>query len=103
MTKEKLILENQELKNQVARLKANIENDLDAELKVRKEFAKAFGNRVGERPFMNDREKRTPSWSEIFVQIGRLLVLQEKDAKEEEIADYRATIDRLNMRLNELQ
>lgn len=66
-TKEELIKENVELSVKVAYLKEN-------EDKIKEEFAKAFNWTESEPDFYGRRFKlKTPSWNEIFIQIGRLL------------------------------
>lgn len=77
ITKEQLIIELEKLKDLHARCPANDE-------RRRKEFAKAF-DWVKNMQMLGyshvEKEPQTPSWEQIFVQVGKLLVLEELKQK----------------------
>ena len=66
MTKEKLAVENGVLRSEIDTLN-------EKEIKVRKEFAKAFDWTKDRGMYDKESQYMTTSWSQIFVEIGRLL------------------------------
>jgi hypothetical protein len=78
VTKEQLAID-------IARLRVSDATWIAADERRRKEFAKAFnwGRPVGMMAGFNHvvNEPTTPSWEEIFVQVGKLLVLEELKKK----------------------
>lgn len=55
----------------------NIESILDDSKRIRKEFAKSFGW-MQQKQYHLDNEPKLPSWEEIFVEVGRLLVNKQR-------------------------
>ena len=76
MTKEELIIEN--IKSQ-----QELRSAQEEELGLRMEFAKAFNWYKRKEQYETEAELEEPSWSEIFVEIGKLLSIQKyKDMKD---------------------
>ena len=76
MTKEELIIEN-------TKLEQELKTAQEGELGLRKEFAKAFNWYKRKEQYETEAELEEPSWSEIFVEIGKLLSIQKyKDMKD---------------------
>jgi len=66
MKKEQLIAEN-------AKLRKSHEEWVEGDVRRRKEFAKAFNWYLKKLYHGDETEYRTPSWEEIFIEIGSLL------------------------------
>ena len=69
MTKEELIIEN-------TKLEQELKTAQEGELGLRKEFAKAFCWYKKKEHYENEPKLEEPSWSEIFVEVGKLLSIQ---------------------------
>jgi len=78
ITKEQLVID-------LAKTRASQDWWLRDDERRRKEFAKAFNwvKNAGYSSYTNhiDKEPQLPSWEQIFIQVGRLLVLEELKQK----------------------
>ncbi len=74
VTKEQLVIE-------LAKLRDSHAGWVTGDERRRKEFAKAFGWTKPWELYPADNEVSTPSWEQIFVQVGKLLVLEELKQK----------------------
>lgn len=66
----------EELVKEVAVLEAKIERMQESEKNMRKDFARAFGWSIRKSTFgysKEEEEVKVPVWSEIFVEVGKLL------------------------------
>lgn len=88
ITKETLIAEN-------AKLKQSHEGWVAGDERRRKEFAKAFSWLTDRNPYDRTQEVQTPSWEQIFTQVGRLLAAQD-------LYDIKRKIEELDHSNNEL-
>lgn len=81
-TEEQLILE---MGKELAKIRQSHADWVTADERRRKEFAKAFGwvknTHFDNLANHNWQEPQLPSWEQIFVQIGKLLVLEELKQK----------------------
>ena len=90
MTKEELLRENAVVKENNKQLGEQNE-------KLRLDFARAFGWFKKQGPYdSHTNEYRNPTWTEIFVEIGRLLSLRD-------FRDYEGNISELECKLEDLE
>ena len=101
MTKEELIIEN-------TKLEQELKTAQEGELGLRKEFAKAFNWYKRKEQYETEAELEEPSWSEIFVEIGKLLSIQKYknindkvEAMDSNIIVLFEDIDNLSEKINE--
>ncbi len=101
MTKEELIIENTELEQE-------LKTSQEGELGLRKEFAKAFCWYKKKEHYENEPKLEEPSWSEIFVEVGKLLSIQKYknindkvEAMDSNIIVLFEDIDNLSEKINE--
>ena len=78
MTKEELIIEN-------TKLEQELKTAQEGELGLRKEFAKAFNWYKRKEQYETEAELEEPSWSEIFVEIGKLLSIQKYEDMKDKV------------------
>ena len=87
-TKESFIVE-------IAKLKQSYELLVAEDERKREEFARAFNwNKYGSAFADGEKKPRTPSWEEIFVEVGRLLSAQKS-------LQYVSDIENLKLRVRE--
>lgn len=94
MTKEELVIENARLQNETAIAQMS-------DVKIRREFAKAFGWFKPKRQYDDgSNEPITPTWEQIFIHVGGLLVkadgLNFKEA-ENIIGDLQRRVENIEM------
>ena len=87
MTKEELIIENTKLEDRIKKLVCINEER-------RKEFAKALDwNGNG---YIDHKEPLTPSWEEIFVEVGKLLAFKSFKNNKDDISELQRVVENLN-------
>lgn len=99
MTKEQLFKQFIEREQMVLSLKENEQNRKNNEILLRKEFAKAF-NWHTTKLYGNESEPLEPSWSQIFVQIGKLLQKEKNVDIEIRIGELTSDVAFLSQQLN---
>lgn len=59
-------------------MKEEIQNLKDKDLRIRKEFAKAFKWFESSNAYHEERDPLSPTWEEIFTQLGKLLASRDQ-------------------------
>ena len=77
VTRDELINQLAMARADIEHLKAEIEVDKEFEDKTKKQFAVAFGWSISKGPFSEEKEYIIPTYSQIFVEVGRLLAKQD--------------------------
>ena len=95
MTKDKLIVQN-------AQLEQTNKNWAEADTQRRLEFAKAFGWFKKRGMYDYQDEYRTPTWIEIFVEIGKLLAARTFYNFKGNLSELQCKVESLTRKIDEL-
>lgn len=95
MTKIKLEQENEDLLQRVFKAESARDLQVDKDVRIRKEFSKAFNWKKQKSSYSFEEESYLPSWEEIFVEIGKLLEQKGTNTCKELINDIHSRIDRI--------
>lgn len=82
-----------ELIKQLATETARAGSAIEKERNMRREFAKAFNWKEMKSPYNSEQEYRTPSWPEIFVELGRIMSYDERKQKDDKIYELRQIVE----------
>ena len=97
MKKEELLIE-------LTKIRESHANWVSGDEKRREEFAKAFNwyKTQGMYDRESEREPRTPSWTEIFVELGKLLASRNFMDMEEDVEKLFKGLDNISQKLEEI-
>ncbi len=84
--------------------KVNLESYVEGDKGVRREFAKAFDWFSEKKSYesYSDRKQLEPSWSEIFVRVGKLLAAQKNLRTEERLSSVEDAFIHMNNRIEKM-